>query len=135
MGRTKDRKLSLQGSTMESPQARTGHDCKISNIDVLRDGAEQSEMWRIHSIMSRLIFREDFFICLDNYSVSSSSSLLAQQPCVCLGLFHGFITVNYSVMRAQGLHFVLPLISPTRSLRSRQHSSRGHWGAHISSPR
>jgi hypothetical protein len=42
----------------------------------------------------------------------------------------------------QGLHFVWPLLfdlpgmgGPTRSLRSRRHSSPGYWGAQTSSPR
>jgi hypothetical protein len=83
----------------------------------------------------------------------TSSYLLALQPCVGLGFLHGFVTANFSVvgslaphptpnLKDQGLHFFWPLHfdlsgmgGPTRSLRSRQHSSPGHWGAQTSCPR
>jgi hypothetical protein len=79
--------------------------------------------------------------------------LLALQPYVDLGLLHGFLTVNFYGVRSlaprpnpslvdQGLSFVWPLTFDlcdmdlfTRSLRSRQHSSLGHWGAWTTSPR
>jgi hypothetical protein len=86
------------------------------------------------------------------YSVCSSSScLLALQLCVGLYLFHGFsggfATLTFSGVGSlvprptpnledQGLHFVWPLSTDlsgidgsTRSLRSRQQSFPGHWGA------
>jgi hypothetical protein len=50
----------------------------------------------------------------------SSSPLLALQPCVCLGLLHGFVTVNFlgvwslapnstHDLEDEGLHFIWPL--------------------------
>jgi hypothetical protein len=68
--------------------------------------------------------------------LDKSSSLLALQPCVGLGLLHGFVTVNFSGMWSlaprptlnledQELHFVWPLPfhlsgmgGPTRSYAS-----------------
>jgi hypothetical protein len=79
-----------------------------------------------------------------SYLVSSSYSLLTRQPCVGLGILHGFITLNFSGLGTvaarptpnlddQRLHFIWPLhfdLSDmggcTRSLRSRLHSSPGH---------
>jgi hypothetical protein len=80
-----------------------------------------------------------------------SSCLLALQLCVGLGLLHGVVTVNFSgvgslvprpalKLEDQGLHFVCPppldlcgMGGPTRSLRSGQHNSLGHWGMQTSS--
>jgi hypothetical protein len=82
-----------------------------------------------------------------------SPSLLALQPSVALHLLHGFVTVNFLGVESlsarpvpsledQGLHVMWPIPfclsgmgGPTRSLRSRQHSSPCHWGAQTCSPR
>jgi hypothetical protein len=87
------------------------------------------------------------------FVTSYSYSLLAPQPRVGLYLLHGFVTEDFSRvgllaphptrnLEDQGLHFVWPLSvylsdmgGPTRNLRSRQHTSPGHWGAQAFSPR
>jgi hypothetical protein len=87
-------------------------------------------------------------MCFSYGGVTSSS--LAPQPCVGLGLLRGFVTVIFFGVGSlsprqtpnvedQGLHFICPLpfdLSDmgchTRSLRSRQLSSLGHWGAQTS---
>jgi hypothetical protein len=81
------------------------------------------------------------------------SYLLELQPYAGFGIFHGSIKVNFWGVRLltslsspnmenQGLHFVWPrtfdlsgMGDPTRSFRSRWHSSPRLWGAQTSSPR